>query len=426
MKNKVAPLGQRIKSGLAVAFPTFFGIPNAMAGEVPFNGFGARSQATGQTVTVNSALQIATVWACVRLISGTISTIPLGIVRRNGDGSVTPQPGHAVTALIGRAPNADITAAQFWESLMMAALLWGDGFAEITRFGGKPSGLNYLLPQRLTRQRLTDKKGSILYRYIDFDGTQRDLNEANLLRIPGISADGVNGISVISYGANVFGAAQAASEAAGKMFQNAMQPSGVLQVDKFLTDKQREGVKANILPAFISSQNTGKPMVLEGGMKWESISMHPDDAQLLETRQFDVEEIARWFGVPPFMVGHSEKNTSWGTGIEQQMIAFLTFTLRPWLQRITQAIGRRMLTPEEQVSLYADFEVEELLRADSAARSAFYSSMTQNGVYTRNEARRRERLPAMPGGDMLTVQSNLIPIEKLGQLPVVPNPGATQ
>lgn len=422
MNKSHLTIGRRVKNALTGTREFFFPIfgPPNLTGETPVTAWAARSEATGQIVTVNTAMQISAVWACVRIISGAISTIPLSIIKRNADGSVTPQPGHPLTALIGRAPNASMTAAQFWETLMMAALLRGDGFAEIIRFGSKIVALNYLLPDRLTRRRLQDKQGSIEYRYTDFDGEQRLISEANLLRIPGVSSDGVNGLSVISLGANVMGSAQAATEAAGRVFHNGMRPSGTLSVDKFLTAKQRNDIRENILPNFSGSENSSKTLVLEGGMKWETVSINPDDAQLLESRQFSVEEICRWFGVPPFMVGHSEKTTSWGTGLEQNNIAFLTYTLRPWLVRITQAIGRRMLTPGEQESLAADFEVEELLRADSAARSAFYSSMTQNGVYTRNEARRRERLPAQPGGDVLTVQSNLIPIDKLGQAPAAP------
>lgn len=420
--NKSYPtVGQRVKNVLTSTreffFPIFGPAGGGMSGENPVSIWAARSENTGEIITVNTAMQLSAVWACVRLIAGTISTIPLNIARRNADGSITPQPLHPATALIGRAPNDAVTAAQFWESIMMAALLWGDGFAEIVRFGNKPVALNFLLPGRLTRRRLIDKAGTIEYRYTDFDGTQRVLDEKNLLRIPGISSDGVNGLSVIQFGANILGSAQAATKVAGKIFENGMRPSGSIGVEGFLTAEQREAVRLNILPHFSGTQNTGKTLVLEGGMKYESIGINPDDAQLLESRQFSVEEIARFFGVPPHMIGHSDKQTSWGTGLEQMSLGFLTYTLRPWLVRITQAVGRRMLTAGEQDTLFADFEVEELLRADSAARSAFYSSMTQNGVYTRNEARRRERLPALPGGDVLTVQSNLIPIDKLGQTP---------
>jgi HK97 family phage portal protein len=137
---------------------------------------------------------------------------------------------------------------------------------------------------------------------------------------------------------------------------------------------------------------------------------------LLATRSFNIAEMCRWFRVPPFMVGHNDGTTPWGTGMEQQMIGFITFVLRPWCVRIEQGIRKSLLTPVERQRYFAEFSMEGLLRADSAARAAFYSSMTQNGIYTRDDCRRLENLPVRGGNaDELTVQSNLLPIEKLGQ-----------
>lgn len=402
---------------------TWLGIPLEFSDGNRWQSWQATSLATGQLVTVESAMQISAVWACVRLIAGTISTLPLRIYKENPDGSRQIQQKHPASRLIGKFPNADMTAAQFWEALVAAVLLWGDGFAEVVRIGNRPIELHFLLPNRVSRRRLIT--GEIEYMYTDFNGKQRKIPEASIMRIPGLSMDGVNGVSVIAYGANVFGAAQAATEQSGKLFENGLRPGGVLKIDKFLTPKQRDDARANLVDNFSGSANGGKTLLLEGGMEFAPLSLQPGDAQLLETRKFDVEEICRWFAVPPFMVGHSEKNTSWGTGIEQQMLGFLTFALRPWLVRITQAVDRRLLTPGEQETLFADFDVDELLRPDSAGRSTFYGAMTQNGIITRNEARRRERLPAMDGGDQLTVQSNLVPLEKLGELGGQPTPGPT-
>lgn len=151
-------------------------------------------------------------------------------------------------------------------------------------------------------------------------------------------------------------------------------------------------------------------------MAYQQLTLPPEDAQLLQTRSFSVEEICRWYGVPPIMVGHSEKVTAWGTGIEQIVIGFLTFSLRPLLARLEQSIRRSLIAPAERTKYFAEFAVEGLLRADSAARSAFYSTMVQNGVMTRNEVRRLENQPRVEGGDVITVQSNLIDILKLGDM----------
>lgn len=150
-------------------------------------------------------------------------------------------------------------------------------------------------------------------------------------------------------------------------------------------------------------------------MSYQGITLNPEDAQMLESRSFSIEEICRWFRVPPFMVGHSEKSTSWGSGIEQQMIGFLTFTLAPWLRRVEQAISKDLLTPGERTRYYPKFAVEGLLRADSAARGAFYSVMVNNGILTRDEVRELEDREPMGGNAaVLTVQTALAPLDSLG------------
>jgi HK97 family phage portal protein len=186
-----------------------------------------------------------------------------------------------------------------------------------------------------------------------------------------------------------------------------------MPVDAVLKTDQREQIRTHVR----SVQDRGEFMVFEKGTGFHRLSMNPQDAELLSTRAFNVEEICRWFRVPPFMVGHSEKSTSWGTGIEQQMIGFVTFVLRPWCVRIEQSIRKNLLTPVEQNSYSAEFALEGLLRGDSGARSAFYASAGQNGWMTRNEMRRLENLPPVEGGDVLTVQSNLVPLDKLGEQP---------
>ncbi|ENO3147797.1 phage portal protein, partial [Pseudomonas aeruginosa] len=147
----------------------------------------------------------------------------------------------------------------------------------------------------------------------------------------------------------------------------------------------------------------------------ETIGINPVDAQLLETREHGVIEICRWFGVPPWMIGQTDKGSNWGTGLEQQMLAFLTFSISSITNQIQQCVNKRLLTAPERIRYYAEFSLEGFLKADSAGRAAWYSTMAQNGFMTRNEGRRKENLPELPGGDILTVQSNLVPIDQLGQ-----------
>ena len=375
-----------------------------------FWGWYGNMSASGQNVTVDKALQLSTVWACVRLLAETISTLPCNFYRRTSESEREPARNHNLYQLLHNQPNADMTAAQFWECMMSAMLLWGNATAEKIMSGNTVVALDFLPPDRVTCRRLPS--GRLEYSFAEPNNTTRVIPEDRLFRIPAFSIDGITGLSVIAYGANVFGSAMAADQSAAKIFSNGMQASGVLYVDKVLNPPQREMLRAS-MENFTGSTNAGKTFVAEAGQRYEQLTIKPEDAQLLETRAFSVEEICRWFRVPPFMVGHSEKSTSWGTGIEQQMIGFLTFSLRPWLTRIEQSIRRSLLTPEERTKYFAEFAIEGLMRADSAGRAAFYSTALQNGWMTRNEVRNLENRPSIEGADVLTVQSNLIAIEQL-------------
>ena len=250
-----------------------------------------------------------------------------------------------------------------------------------------------------------------LKRYFDFQGRSRRLEFwmfALLNIIVGL-------VLATPFYVEVFGAAMAADEAAGKVFANGMQASGFLTHEGgVLKENQREQIRES-LNKFSGSQNAGKLMVLEAGMKYQGITMDPEAAQMLETRAFNVEEICRWFRVPPFMVGHMDKQSSWAASVEAQNLHFLSNSLRPLLVNIEQEISRCLLTPNERDKYFAEFNVEGLLRADSAARANFYNTALQNGWLNRNEVRQKENMPPVDGGETYTAQSNLLPLEKLGQ-----------
>jgi HK97 family phage portal protein len=234
--------------------------------------------------------------------------------------------------------------------------------------------------------------------------------------VRGFGVGGDMGLSPISFARQTLGAAIAADEVAAGMFGNGLHLSGFLeQVEKAksLTVEQMDQL-VEMFAKFAGSANSGRVMPLQPGMKFTALGMNPEDAQLLQTRAFHVEEICRWFRVPPWMIGHTEKSTSWGAGLEQQMIAFLTFSLNPYLKRIEGAVKKQLLPLSDRGRVFVEFNRDALLQADSAARAALYSALGQNGVMTRNEMRGKENLPPMPGGDVLTVQSNLVPLDQLG------------
>ena len=370
----------------------------------------ASDTASGKTVNPDTAMQVAAVWACVRLISETVGTLPLGLFRMNADGSKTAAKDHPLYKKLHDEPNADQTAVEYWECVVASLCLWGNHYAKIHTSGGRLISLEFLRPDRMTVRR--NKDGARIYTYADSDG-RREYTEDEIFHVRGFGVGLDVGLSPISYARQTIGAALATDETASKIFANGLQASGVLTSEQTLKPDQRTQLQ-NLMQDFVGSKNAGKMMVLESGLKFETLMMNPEDAQMLQTRSFNIEEVCRWFRVPPFMVGHTEKSTSWGTGLEQQTLGFLKFALMPYLVRISQSVRRQLIAPGERGELFAEHNLEGLLRADSAGRASFYSTMTQNGVYTRDEVRAKENLPPMPGGDVLTVQSNLVPLDQLG------------
>ena len=374
-------------------------------------------QAAGQTVNVSTALQVSAVWACVRLLSQTISTLSLDVMERQRDGTWTPARDQRLQFIVDDMPNADSTAAVFWEAMVTAMLLQGNGVAE-RRYDarGVLIAIEYLSWAKLTVNK--DLNGNRQWLYTE-KGIQRRIPEDRIFRIAGFTLDGDWGISAIEYGAAVFGGAMAAANSANSTFEKGLAPTVGFKYGNFLKKEQREQFRTEFMPEMSGALNAGKPVLLEGGMDVVTIGIKPSDAQLLESRAFSIEEICRWFGVPPHMVGHSEKSTSWGTGIEQQMIGFLTFTLRPLLKRIEGAISKDLMTPAERLRLKARYNVEDLLRTDSKTRAEFLRLMVSEGIMTRDEARLKENLPPMGGNAaVLTVNSANQPIDSLGVTPL--------
>jgi len=383
-----------------------------LGGSFDTAGFGASSSA-GVNVNDSNVLQLSAVWACVRLISETLGTLPLGMHERTANGK-RPAPQHGLHFVISTQPNADTISSVFWESVVAAMLLRGNAFCEKLMVGERVVGLQFLHQNRLMISRKAD--GTKEYRYTNEDGQQREIPSARIWTIPGWSLDGKTGVSVIRYGAEVFGAALATDNAASGMFKRGLLPTVVFKYPQLLKESQREEARKMIEERLSGAVNAGRPVILEAGTDTATLAINPRDAQLLESRGYSVEEICRWFRVPPWMVGHTEKSTSWGTGIEQQMIGFLVFTLGPWIKRIEQSIVKDLLAPAERQRYYPKFAVEGLLRADSAARASFYSVMTNNGILTRDEVRELEdRAPMGGNAAVLTVQTALAPLDDLGK-----------
>lgn len=374
--------------------------------------FGSPS-AAGEHVTAELALRLSAVMACTRLVSQTVATLPLGLYERLPEGGRRLAEGHSASRLISARPNADMTGVVFWEGMVATALLCGNAFAEKKRSAGRVVSLVPLHFDRLSWRSVSGSRYA--FTYIESDGRARELQEEDLFHLPGFTLGDRFGVSVIRYGSEVFGAALAANKAAASTFKNGLLPTTYFKMDRVLTPAQRAEFREN-LKEITGALNAGKSPLLEGGMDTGTIGIDPSDAQLLESRQFSVEEVCRWFGVPPSMIGATDKASSWASSSENLNIWFLQYGLRPWLKRIEEQIKASLLTPAEQTRYYAEFTVEGLLRADTAARQSFYTSALQNGWMSRNDVRKLENLPPIPGGDIYTVQSNMVALDALGKV----------
>jgi HK97 family phage portal protein len=350
--------------------------------------------------------------------------------KREKNGSKESASEHWLYSLLHDSPNGDQTAAEFWEGLAVSLCTAGNAYArkEFADDGKRLISLTPLSSEPGQMDVSRDKQGRLRYKYT-FRGKAYDDTEEKIFHIRGFGAGGDLGLSPVAYARQTLGLAEAIAHSAGATFKNGMKasvfftsPAGV----KMNNDQRAEFRKAFIDP-YIGAEASASAGLLEHGTDVKTVSLPPKDAEMLMSWKFSVEEICRWLRVPPILIGHSaEGQTMWGSGVEQIMLGWLTLGLRPYLTRIEQAVKKRLLSADERKIFFFEFNVEGLLRADSAGRAALYSVMAQNGLKTRNEMRSLENDPPKPGGDDLTVQSNLLPIQMLGKIPpkaVQPAPG---
>lgn len=380
---------------------------NAVESAAPFDYAPTES---GASVTPAGALKLSAVWACVNLRSSTISSLPLHLR--------TPEKVHATDhplySVLRDSPNADMTASEFWEMQLASLDMWGNAYSVIERAARRVVALTPLRPERMTVERT--KNGTIRYSYAE-NGTSKEYAEEDIFHLKGFTLDGLVGLSPLQYAAETVGGLMTANQAAAREFRNGLKVGGFLKTGaQTLTPDQREKLRS-ALGQFGLPENAGKWMILEAGMEPASsqgMKVNPADAQLLESRYFGIEEICRAFRVPPQLIGHTDKASSWASSLENTNLGFLMYSLRPTLVRIEQAITKQLLAPEDRAGYRAKFAVEGLLRGDSAARASFYNVMLQNGVFDRNYVRNLEDLPPVEGGDVLTVQLNLTTLDKIG------------
>lgn len=370
---------------------------------------------SGKVVTERTAMQMTAVYACVRILSEAVAGLPLNLYRYNNDGGKEKALDHPLYLLLHDEPNPEMSSFVFRETLMTHLLLWGNAYAQIIRNGkGEIVALYPLMPNKMQVNR--DDNGQLYYIYQKSQEevpNSKDfyvrLESSDVLHIPGLGFDCLVGYSPIAMAKNAIGLAIATEEYGSKFFANGAAPSGVLEHPGTIKDPSK--VRESWMSQFRGSANSGKIAVLEEGMKYTPISISPEQAQFLETRKFQINEIARIFRVPPHMVGDLDKSSF--SNIEQQSLEFVKYTLDPWVVRWEQSIQRTLLTPAEKKSYFVKFNVEGLLRGDYQSRMTGYATARQNGWMSANDIRELEnldRIPAEEGGDLYLVNGNMVPI----------------
>jgi len=362
----------------------------------------------GKRINGETALEVSAVWSCVRRTAEVISALPLALYERDRNGAKRRVDAD-ILEVLSVSPNADQTAVEFWESMVANIVLRGNACAERLTIGQRLVGLRPL-PGMLPT---IDQNGAIVYEIMD-RGKRERFPADRIFHLRGFGSGSGLGMSAIRYGAHSMGLALAADEAAGKVFSNAMMPSGAIETEQGLTPEQREALRAH-LGDYAGSSRTGKILTLEAGLKWRSLQMNPDDAQLLDTRRFNVEDVCRWFGVPPVVIGHSaDGQTMWGSGVEQIMLSWLTLGINPLLTRIEKRI-RKDLLPADRPRWFVEFTREAMLQMDSKAKADFLTKMRFAGFMTGNEGRDKINMPRHPDGDELLVQTSLAPADLIGK-----------
>lgn len=388
-------VGQKLNLKTSGFWGSFFGLQNW----------------SGATVTPQTAMTISAVWRAVRLTAETIATLPAGVFENGADG---PQRviGGPTDSLLST-PNDEQTSVEFWEQMIGCLELLGNGIARKLRIGPRVVALLVMDPMRTRLER--NVQGVLVYRYTDHQGRELILSPDDVLHLRGFSMFGPVGMSTVSYGAQTMGLSLASEKASGRLFASGLRSSGFVNTGQVLNEDDRKRL-SNILDQYTGADKAGGIMLLEGGMEFKQISMSSQDAELLLTRRFEIEEVGRWFGMPPILLGHAvDGQTMWGSGVDAIIQAWLTLGLNQRLVRVEKAWEKRVMTPAESSRYYTKWNSDALLRVNSLARIQFLASAVQNGLMDRDEARALLELGKRPGGDILTAQVNLAPLDQLGQ-----------
>jgi HK97 family phage portal protein len=363
----------------------------------------------GKTVTHDGALNLSAWFRGVRLYADVTGALPLKFYERRGNDDRIQNRDHPVAIITGQDPNDEQTTQEFWGAQAAALTISGNAFAEKKFIGDRLISLQPM-PRDTSVSRVN---GGLVYKFDDRGKTQ-ELPTAKVFHTRGFHLGGDVGLSPLAYARQSLSAALATEEATGKTFAQGMRASGFFTGPK-LTPEQRADFKKTFIDPIVGNNAEAHYGILENGFDFKQVNMSPKDAEMLLSRRFNIEELARYLGVPPILLGHAQDGmTAWGSGVENIMLSWLTLGLNSFLTNIEKSVNKRLLRPEERIKYYAEFDRNALLQADSQARGEFISKMIQNAQMTPNEGRKKDNRSPMPGGDQLLINSTLIPLTSAG------------
>ena len=369
---------------------------------------GGGSSASGVAVNEEKALGVPIAYACASLISRVLASLPVHVYRRSGKFAELA-PEHWAQPLLAEAPNMLHTAFVWRELVALHALFWGNHYSAITLDPRGEVTFLPLLPQNV-RVRLTSTGDRKVYVARLADGVEKEFREDQIIHVPALGSDGLTGISPVRKLRNMYGSSIATETFGAKFFANDARPSVIMEMPGKMKPEAQKNLITSLYEKFSGAENRWKVLVLEEGAKMHMVQMPLEDAQFLQTRQMEDSQICAAFGVPPHMIGLTEKTSSWGTGVEQMSIGFSKYTMVPWVRKIEMELRRKVFTDGEH---FAKFDLNGLERGDYKSRMEGYQIAVMNGIKTRNEVRELEDDPPLADGDVALVPANMTTIEKL-------------
>lgn len=376
------------------------------------NGEPGSALNTAVPVTPDTALQLSAAWACVRLISETIGSMGAGMYEVKANGEEVPVTLHPLAMMLRTKMNAWQTPQEYFESITYQLVLQGNNYSQIQRSGNRDKDLIGLVPLMDGQMQVElGEHGAVKYRYGDKE--MKEFTDQTCWHNK-IFGNGVIGLSPLGYARQALGIGLGADASAAKVYRNGGKPSGVLTIDNVLKEGQRERVKENF--SELGNGNDQRLFVLEAGMKYQQVSLSPQDIELLSSRRFQIEDICRFFGVPSVLVNDTQSGTTWGSGIEKIFQAFYKTGLRPYTTRYESSMKARLFTPEERQKFKIKFDFNSFLQPEFAERIKSYKEAVTGAIMTPNQARAAEGWAPQEGGDSLYMQQQMIPIEKLKDL----------